>query len=273
MFLDVSNLQSQAESTHPCPSLVIPGTTSALVPAPPSTPDRERFVLYTGPIQGINSGTAAIGKTLLLYALCCSAAALIADDDEEDEDDAAAVQLSHVPVLSSGSSRLSGCRRRRHWQYLHPPSTSSSGRSGHYRAQRPQKDARPRHHHLNPPPPPAHRHPTCAQRLVAKRKRDKNPRWASLATRLSFTNQLSLTWRLLLACPALGLHSGLFLRVSLSGRGPIPKAIALGSFSIFLLQFSTQFSLLASSARRLYWTDASIAGICCRIPRACLRTI
>jgi hypothetical protein len=103
MFLDVSNLQSQAESTHPCPSLVIPGTTSALVPAPSSTPDSERFVLCTGPIQRINSGTAAIGKKLLLCALRCAAAALIVDDDdyekEDEEDDDVAVQLSHVPVL------------------------------------------------------------------------------------------------------------------------------------------------------------------------------
>lgn len=194
-------------------------------------------------------------------ARCCCSAARLRHYQIDDDDVAVAVRLSHVHVLSSGSSRLPGCRRRLYWQY--PPSTSSGGHSVHYRAQRgPRKNARPRHHHLNPPPPPAHRHPTCAQRLIANRKRDKNPPYGPLSPPDSASPTISLLlgvccW----TCPALGLKAGLFLRISPKGRRPISEAIALGPFPFpFPLFFSNFFFYqsfpISIRCLRSRWTDS-----------------
>lgn len=150
------------------------------------------------------------------------------------DDAAAAVQLSHVPVLSGGSSRLSGCRRRRHWQYRHPPARLLVDVQGTIERSGPRKTPDPAtttstHHHrqliVTRPAPNG---------LLRSEKETKTPYGPlSPPDSASPTNSVSpgvCCW----PCPALGLQSGLFLRVSLSGRGPISEAVALGSFPVFL---------------------------------------
>lgn len=162
--------------------------------------------------------------------------------------------MSHVPVLSSGSSRPSGCRRRT-YTGTPQPSASSSGHSVHYRAQRgPRKTPDPAtttstHHHrqlivTRPPPNGSLR--------IEKETKTLHTGLSRHQTQLHQPSLLCLAFAVGLA-PRLVSNPVSFCASRSPAEGPSPRPLHLVLFQFFPTFY--RFFPISFKCLRSSWTD------------------